>query len=381
MKIAVLALTKEGTKKAREVAEILLAKGDQVELLLPRKFNLESKNKESYFNTEDLSQVILKAWQENQALVFIMALGIVVRKIALLIQNKTVDPAVLVLDERGDFIISVLSGHLGGANQLTEELAKALEATPVITTATDVQGKPAFDLLAKRFDLLIENVTQLKRANGALVNGEELDLVIDSGLKDFLTSEAFPSEVKINRLNFTEVNSKLSYAQWNTNKNKVLITNKILPNGWPLQGDLLLRPKNLYIGIGCRRGVSFEVLKEVLMEVLLKNNLSMASIKALASVDIKQDEEGLLRLAEELNLPLKFFSREEITRFQEAQKDINFSHSAFVEKEIGVGGVCEPVALMIQKQTKLLQPKVGQKGVTIAIAEASYGWWELDPVI
>jgi cobalt-precorrin 5A hydrolase len=168
MKLAVIALTKGGAKLGQRIA---LAYPEQVDLYL------------SPLN-QPLKQLTERLFPQYQGIVFIMALGIVVRTIAPFLQDKRKDPAVVCLDEAGSFVISVASGHLGGANKLTIQLAELLSAAPVITTATDVQGKIAFDVLAVEQDLLIEPFENLRLLNSALVNGEKIGLISQSQLKN-----------------------------------------------------------------------------------------------------------------------------------------------------------------------------------------------------
>lgn len=289
----------------------------------------------------------------------IMALGIVVRLIAPNLKDKIHDPAVIVVDELGTNVISVLSGHWGGANELTVQLAEGLEANPVITTATDVHGFPAIEMLAKQNGWVIEPLELVKKVNAAIVNDNKVTIYSEVPLE-------------IDQTDNVHIKDFADYCPQRKEEGRVvLVTNKSAENFLP--GTLFLRPQNLYVGVGCRKGVGSIEVRDSIISALRETGLSLNSVKGLSSVDIKSEEQGLLEAAQELKLPIEFFTTQAIKAVLK-QRPKEFSFSEFVDDKIGVGGVCEPVAIMGAGETsKLVLKKTKNGKVTIAIAVAQEG--------
>ncbi|MCK8825524.1 cobalt-precorrin 5A hydrolase [Fuchsiella alkaliacetigena] len=349
MKLAAIAITKEGARLAGEIAEYL---DSSLEVYLPQKLANELKGREGVtFYSGSLRGLIKEIFNSYEGLIFIMALGIVVRMVAELLEDKRYDPAVVTINETNDFVISTLSGHLGGANELTQHLAGLLGAQPVITTATDSQGKLAIDMLAKELDCLIEPFANLKLINGALVNGETINIYSEYELE-------LEAEDDFNLYPVSSLAEATAPA--------VIISNQSfsLPSNLADQAYLCLRPRNLVIGIGCRKGISKERIAEAVELALERVGADLEQVKCLATVDLKAQEVGLVTYAQEQDLELKIISREEIKN-----TDLEYSTSEFVKKAIGVGGVCEPVALLSGEQMELLLKKTKVQGVTVAVAQ------------
>ena len=347
-KTAILALTAGGARLAERLAGLL---GD-VQLYLPERLAQEGLATEvRYFN--HWQRAAEEAFHGYRRLIFIMASVIVVRTLAPFLVSKRSDPAVLVLDEQGQFVISLLSGHLGGANLLAERVAKLLGGTAVITTATDVNGVPALDLLAQKLECEIYPMSKVKVFNRLLVEGEPVGLFSQWPLPESLRA-GFDYRTKEER---------------NEEKATVYITNKRL---WPKdQGlRLLLRPRNLVVGVGCRRGVSREQIISAVKGAFRLAGLSLLSLQAIATVDLKMNEPGLQQAASYYKVPLV-----EVTRDQIQQLGGCFTPSEFVQEKIGVGGVCEPAAQIVSGRGKLILPKQKMGPVTVAIAEARLWWW------
>jgi len=282
---------------------------------------------------------------------FIMSTGIVVRMIAPLIEHKTHDPAVLVADQKGLHVISLLSGHLGGANALTLRVAKLIRADPVITTATDIQGVSAIDLIAKDKGLVIENPGAIKYVNMALITGESIMLHDPYRIlaDDLMNIE--PMNIEHRTQNIEQPCGVFADDICQTLSKKILV----------------LRPASLVAGVGCNRNTSADEMRILLAKVLARFNLSELSLKYLASIDLKADEKGLLMLAEELNLPLKFFNREALNSVKTIENP-----SAVVEKHVGVKSVCEAAAILGANQGQLVVPKQNTPNVTVAIARIPF---------
>lgn len=356
MKIAIIAVTINGVDTGLKVSAVLGQLGHQVDMYT----NMRGQHRSEYRVWDGaLADLFAELFPRYEALCCIMALGIVVRLVAPLCVHKSQDPAVVVLDEGGQFVISALSGHLGGANALAREIATALQATPVITTASDVQGKVAVDELARQLNWELEPLTNLVAVNSAMVNGQTLPVVMEDKFVEPL--ELGPGyalqETKFWRLE--------DFPQ-----GAVIITSR--PLEVPLGPYMVLHPRNILVGIGCRKDTSAQTIMEALTAVMQKHNLSWASLKSLATIEAKQHEPGLLEVAKLLELPLRIFSSAEINQFTQDYHRLNppvpLARSEFVYQTMGVDGVCEPVALMSGKNTKLLQAKEGHQGVTIALA-------------
>ena len=303
---------------------------------------------------DKLSMAVEEKFHHYRAHIFIMATGIVVRVIAPLIQNKIEDPAVVVVDDQGRHVISLLAGHLGGANDLARKVAEMIHADPVITTATDVNARPAIDVLSKEKKLTIENPPAIKAVNMALLTERPI-WVHDpfAALQDDIP-HVVPSDEK-------------TLAKWQEDRDgsaAVYIDDKRvdLP-----AGVLILRPATLVAGIGCNRHTSMEEIKVLLNDVLKTNHLASASLGRIATIDLKADEPGLLALAETLDLPIDFFSRQALRRVEGIR-----TPSARVEKHVGVKSVCEAAAILASQMGTLIVPKQTSPNVTVAIARKAF---------
>ncbi len=290
-----------------------------------------------------------------------MSTGIVVRMIAPLIRHKTIDPAVMVMDDRGQHVISLLSGHIGGANAIARKIAKLISADPVITTATDVNQLPAIDTLATENRLHIENPKVIKFINMAFLNGYPIAFH-DPG--NLLYSH-LPSSRQCQKTNLLERAADDNFSQTEPKTAYVFIDDVIvdLP-----EKTLILRPRTLVVGIGCNRNTSKEEIETLLRQILNDFGLAEKSLAAIASVSIKHDEPGLLELSREMDLPLRFFDKAELKQARGIQ-----TPSTVVEKHIGVQSVCEAAAILATRQGNLIVPKHSTPNVTVAVARTATG--------
>lgn len=358
MKIAVVAATRQGVVQAEQIAARLNETGHhETVMFLPEKFLPLSFQGQCRPYSAPLKEVLRDLFGEYQGIVCVMALGIVVRLIAPHLQGKTKDPAVVVTDELGQNVISVLSGHWGGANALTLLLAKGLGANPVITTATDVHGLPAIEMLAKEHGWLIEPFELVKRVNSAIVNGEKVVVFSEIPL-------AMESAEHI------EVKDLSQYSPTRPGDGRIVMVTNRMSDSFP-PDTLYLRPRNLCIGIGCRRGVGSGEVRAAINNALTEARRVISAVRTMASVDIKSDEQGLLAAAEELNLPVRFFARQALGAVLAERSEMGFSE--FVDDKIGVGGVCEPAAILgAGENSRLILPKTKYGKITVAIAEGDW---------
>lgn len=347
---AVIAITPGGRKLALRIGET-----STFTVYLPEALCQADGSAVPYASLRD---TVSACFREREALVLIMACGIAVRMLAPLIRNKLSDPAVVVMDEAGQFAVSLLSGHWGGANDLAQTLAEMCGAVPVITTATDVNGLCAIDSFARDAGARPEPFALVKDYNSAMLRGEpvavfadEAQLVHGAGLTFFPLSC------------FAETGANFQY--------RVLLTNHERVHG-TRAGDLYLRPSNLFVGIGCRRGTAAKQILAAIHCVLERFNLAPAGVAGLASIDNKRDEAGLLQAADELGVPVSFYSAADITGL-----GMPYEISSFVQQTMGVGAVCEPTAVLAAGGGRLIVKKQKLEGITVAVAEADYPWWVL----
>ncbi len=322
-----------------------------------------------HFTFQRLSDRIGKKFDTYSGHIFIMSTGIVVRVIAPLIQHKTKDPAVVVVDDGGNFAVSLISGHLGGANQLTRKIADIIGARPVITTATDVNQLPAIDVLAKEKKLIIENPAAIKTVNMAILKGEKV--FVHDPLNLLANSLPNAEPANFDSLNkHLQIEGQLSENMFNPG---VFIDDARMPLSASI---LVLRPATLVAGIGCNRHTATEEIKSLLKEVLDTAGLSLLSLKCLASIDVKSDENGLIAVGREFDLPLMYFRREELNQV------INILNpSTVVEKHVGVKSVCEAAAILGARNGTLIVPKQKTKNVTVAIARIDFSLSASDPAV
>lgn len=230
-----------------------------------------------------------------------------------------------------------------------------LGSQAVITTATDVHGIPAVDLLARDYNLAVEPEYLLKTVSAAMVNGEPVRFFVEDVSK-------IP---EIAEFNPEPIDNSLRVPQEGIS---VFITSRLISGSSPK--SLFLRPRHLVVGLGCRKGISVMAIKEAVQKALAFAERSLLSVRLLATIDLRTGEAGLLQAVHEMDLPLAAFSREEIAGV--FMKNGELSYSRFVQERIGVGGVCEPVALLAAPAARLILRKKALNGVTVAIVEEDW---------
>ena len=315
------------SEKGRETAEriaCILSESYETTMLEPR---------------GELKTAVAEYFGSSDALVFVGACGITVRAIAPYINSKTTDPAVISVDELGRFVIPLLSGHIGGANELSSLIAQGIGGTPVITTATDINSRFSVDSWASRQGILIGSMETAKKFSAEILK-HDLPLFSDVEI-----SGELPGGLYID--SGGQIGAAVTYRTYE-----------------PFDTTLALIPKVLHVGVGCRRGTSSNSILEAIARVFSENGLRPEAIKCIASIDIKKDEEGLLSACTELNAAARFFTAQELDSAKGS-----FTRSDFVMSKVGVDNVCERAAVCSAGgDSRLIVKKNGRDGVTVAVA-------------
>jgi cobalt-precorrin 5A hydrolase len=283
------------------------------------------------------------SFKNCNAILFISAIGIAVRAIAPCIKSKEHDPAVICIDERAQNVIPILSGHIGGANRLALKIAEIIGANPVITTATDINNRFAVDEWATLRGMHIMNLEKAREISAAILEGEKIGFYSDFDIKGEL-----PDEFSINA-------------------ERIGICVSLDENKKHFEITLNLIPKILSVGVGCRRGTDFVKIYNAINEVLTKNKLSCLGIKSLNSIDVKKDEDGIIKTAEKFNVSFNTYSKEDLNKIEG-----QFTESAFVKETVGVDTVSERAAVRGSNSKNLIVKKTIVNSVTVAVAIDEY---------
>lgn len=379
-RIAIMAVTAKGAALGQQVAAQLRQSGDAV--VCYEKSGRESSDEAIVYTS--LKPMMEEIFNGYDRLLFIMATGIVVRMIAPYVVHKSSDPAVVVMDEGAHHAISLLSGHLGGANEWTAEIAQIAGADPVITTATDVNGLPAPDVLARKLGLAVDDFTDLRHVNAAIVAGEPVRYYLDTSLSEFeaYCEQAMAYGIKV--IPFDGESCQVGDLPRNTgdkedqvqrtdhiksagdNERDIVVRIIITDRMMTVAGTrLFLRPKTMAVGIGCRRDTPAEMIEAAVLDSLANLGRSPKSVYGAASVIVKADEKGLLAAMKRLGWPIQFYTQEEMKPLIAAA---DIEESNFVKQTIGVGNVCETTAMLLAKSRELWQKKTVYPRTTVAIA-------------
>ena len=348
MKIAIITITRNGARLGSRLKSGFAA----ADLYALPKYT-GTAGKDAVPLEEPLSSLFARLWHAVDGFICVMATGIVIRSVAPLLQSKTSDPGVVVMDDAGKFAISLLSGHLGGANELAERCAFMVGARAVITTATDANGLPSFDMLAREHGWIIEDISRVKILNSLLLDDEKIAVVDHTGLvRSFFHGQG--------RLQYHDsfVAGLRSEAQ-----GFLFVTNSIIPPQLRAENLLVLRPKNLILGIGCNSGTAADEIEGVVLSNLKRLFLSPASIAAVATAEAKSGEAGLIEAAARFAVPLLCYSSGELNDVAVPSPPSDHALAA-----IGATGVAEPAALLASGGGQLLLKKVKSGNVTLAVA-------------
>jgi cobalt-precorrin 5A hydrolase len=354
---AIVAITKHGVELARKLDQSF----QNADLYYMSKFEKGDETDRGIQMFEGSVRLLLPSlFQSYKGIILIISLGAVVRMIAPILKDKKTDPGVVVIDDKGEHVISVLSGHLGGANELTKEVAEMLGARPVITTASDVQKTIPVDLFGKRFGWVWDSAVKLTPVSASVVNEEHVAIIQESGEKDWWDYDRpLPENIKC----YPSINSALQErpqaALVITHRNLTDEEQEILRNG------VLYRPKVIVLGIGCNRSTASVEIESVIKETLGELNLSIKSVKAICTIDLKKDEEGLLEVVNKYGFEFHHYTPEELNTVSMEQP------SETVYKFTGAYGVSEPAARLYANVEKLALVKKKSGNVTISVAVIS----------
>jgi len=290
--------------------------------------------------TESLKEWTQKAFSDGDALIFVGAVGIAVRAISDFIKSKERDPAVIVCDELGKYVIPILSGHIGGANNIAERIGNEISAETIITTATDINGLWAVDSWAVKKNFKIYNVKNIKYISSALLEGKYIGLYSDIDI-----NENLPKEILIG----------------NTDTKYGIVISPYIKNIYKYTLNLI--PKCVSIGVGTKKNVDENAVIEFFKKVFREKNIDMYSVCDVATINIKKNEKAILKFCQYMNLKIKYFSAEELNNV-----DGEFSKSLFVKKITGTDNVCERAAVLSSNFGKLIINKISNGGVTLAVA-------------
>ena len=345
MKYSVFAYSRKGCETAERVLKTL--EGQEAAAWCPaRLLDDPEEGRELQKRFSPIPKLFRPFYGERFAdadvLIFVGACGIAVREIAPFVKSKKTDPAVLCVDDHARFVIPVLSGHIGGANEAAAALAEKLRSIPVITTATDISSRFSVDAWAARNGLVIDSMKAAKDVSAAILE-RDLPLYSELSVEGPLPNGIFAWDPE----QFEETLPLGIYVGWRTKK--------------PFEETLRLIPKDLILGIGCRKGTKKEEIRDAVSQVFSENELDLRAVESAASIDLKAEEEGLLSWCAEQKLDIRFYSAEEL----QAVKG-SFASSDFVKSVTGVDNVCERSALIGARD--LIVKKTKKDRVTIAVA-------------
>ena len=343
-KTSILVITKNGVKIGENLKKIF----PDWDVYAPSKLMNESA--EITWYSEPTTEKIVELFKNNNALICVFSLGAVIRLISPYLKDKKTDPAVIVIDDKTNFVISVLSGHIGGANELTEEIAEKIGALPVITTAADVNKTIAVDLVGREYDWKIDDDSTVTKISAYMVNEEPIGVFQEAGKKNWY--KKLPKNVVIYN-NIEELKKSNS-------KSYLIITDKIIDN--LKKESVIYRPPSLVVGIGLHWDTTKEIIKEGIEDCMKKFNLSPKSIAKLVSIKKPQDVQGLIELGIEMNLPVEYVNREDLAEITAPNP------SETVKKYEGTASVSEAAAIKISKGELIVEKQKFPPNLTIAIA-------------
>ena len=344
-KVSVLAITKNGINIGERLKELF----PNWDIFVPSK--LSNENKSITWYSEPTSDKIIELFKNSNALICLFSLGAVIRLIAPYLKDKKTDPAVIVIDDKTNFVISVLSGHIGGANELTQEISEKLNALPVITTAADVNKTIAVDLVGREFGWKIDDETTVTKISAHMVNAEPIGVFQQTGNKKWY--KKLPKNVIIY--------NSLEELKKSNSKAHLIISDTIIDNELA-QESVIYRPQSLVIGIGLHWDTTKDTIKDGIEHCLKKFNLSSKCIAKLVSIKKPEDVQGLIDLGKEMQIPVEYVNREELAEI------ITPNPSSTVKAFEGTASVSEAAAIKVSNGELIVEKQKFPPNLTIAIA-------------
>ncbi|MQG30702.1 MAG: cobalamin biosynthesis protein CbiG [SAR202 cluster bacterium] len=362
-KTAIIALTRNGARMARTLAGSL---DRDHALFIDRRFRKDDDSGEAF--DLPLRPVVKRAFAGYSSLVLFLSAGASIRLLAPLLESKQIDPAVVCVDDAGSFCVSLISGHVGGADQLAQEVAVCLGARAVVTSASHASGTLAVDLLGREFGWRLKaDATTITRASAAVINGQPIGIWQGAGeLGWWPDGTPLPENIAVYATLEDLAASACAIAliiSDTTGDLETLLADKI---------TVVYRPRSLVIGMGCRRGVPVEELESLLAEALRENGLSAECLAEIATAEIKRGEPGLEQLAERHGVPLSFLQANELNGVFKTNPGAITSKSERAHGLVGVWGVAEPAALLTAGASELLVNRKKTTRATIAIARKDF---------
>ena len=346
-KIAVLAITKNGIDMSLRIKEHF----SDFEIFAPVKFS-DNNGKIQWYD-ESTTQKIVDLFKSNDGIVCLFSLGAVIRLLAPHIKDKKTDPAVIVIDDNANFVISVLSGHLGGANELSNEIAEKIGSTPVITTAADVNKTIAVDLVGKEFGWKIDDDSNVTRISAFMVNKEKIGIFQNIGKKEWWKGK-FPENITFF--------SNIEDLKASESKGYLIITNDQIDDESVLKNSVVYRVPDLVVGIGLHWDTSKETILNGVNETLKKFELKQKQIARFVSIKKEKDVIGLIELGREMNIPIEYIDREELATITAPNP------SETVQAFEGTASVSEAAAIKSSSGELIVEKQKFPPNLTVAIA-------------
>lgn len=352
-KVAVIAITKHGIEIARKIK----ARMQEWDIHVPEKFNDGKDDINWYSDPSPLA--IGKLFKAYDGLVCIFSLGAVIRMVASHLKDKKTDPAVVVIDDKAQFVISTLSGHLGGANALARLIASILNATPVITTAADVNETIAVDLLGREFGWVIDDDRNVTKVSACMVNEEKIGIYQDAGERNWwFNDRPMPANVQL----FSSMDELTS----SDCKAALIITDKLLDRKYEqlLDKVVVYRPKSLVVGVGLHWDTSKDEIVHGIQTTLQEAGLSFKSVRSITTINRESIAKGLQEFSNEYKIPVEYFDKNQLSTIDVPNP------SDTVKKFEGTPSVSEASAMLGAKNNKLLvQKHKFPPNLTVAVAE------------
>jgi len=344
-KTSVLAITKNGVNIGENLKKLF----PNWRVFAPSK--LSNENSGITWYSEPTSEKIVELFKNNNALICIFSLGAVIRLISPYLKDKKSDPAVIVIDDKTNFVISVLSGHIGGANELTEEIAGKLGSLPVITTAADVNKTIAVDLVGREFNWKIDNDSTVTKISAHMVNEESIGVLQETGEKKWY--KQLPKNVVIYE--------NIEDLKKSNTKAYLIISDKIIDDDI-VKESVIYRPPSLVVGIGLHWNTSKDTIREGIEFCFKKFKLSSKSIAKLVSIKKPENVQGLIDLGKEMGIPVEYVNREDLTKISVPNP------SETVKAFEGTASVSEAAAIKVSKGELIVEKQKFPPNLTIAIA-------------